>query len=338
MNILHVLTTDKFGGAEKVAIQIIHATENENNIWYVCKRGSIEEKLNKNSINSILIKNLSILKLKKICNKNNIDLVHAHDFKASLLCSFLNKQKVISHIHQSPSWINNKNSLNFRLYENRMKYFYRIFVTSKDIFKSRLFDGKSRVILLPNYVSVLTTEKSKEKTFDFLFLGRMEKVKEPLLFIDFIECFRKRNINVSAVMAGSGSLSAEVEKQISEKNLDIKLTGFLEDPSKIILESRFLVSTSSSEGFGLSMVEAMQLGIPVITYQSGGVTDEIKNMENGLTMTKGEIGDVINNILYILNDRKEYDRICRNAQKLGMKFSNFHEWKTTIFRGYSEEQ
>lgn len=337
MNILHVLTTNKFGGAEKVAIQIIHATEESNNVWYLSKKGVIEKILNKNSVNSIFVKKLTLLTLKKICKEKNIELVHAHDFRASVLCSFLKSQKIVSHIHQSPSWINNRNNPYYQLYSLRMNRFHTIFVTSEDIINSTLFKGKPNVVLLPNYVSVSFEKKADEKEYDFLYLGRMEREKNPFGFLDFIEKFQKRNIKIKAVMVGTGSLKNDIEKRINEKKLEILMTGFLDNPTEMILKSKFLVSTSSREGFGLALVEAMQLGVPVISFRSGGVTDLIKNMNNGLIMSHSSIDNTIDNIINLLNDEETYNKLSENSRNLGLSFSMFDQWRSIILKGYRND-
>ena len=87
MKVIHVLNSNRYSGAENVAITIIKELNNEMDCLYACPRGPIEEILKKENIKYIPIKKLSIREINKVIKEYNPDIIHAHDFRASIICS-----------------------------------------------------------------------------------------------------------------------------------------------------------------------------------------------------------------------------------------------------------
>lgn len=95
MKVLHVLQSNRYAGAENVACTIIKMfQQSQENIefFYISPNGKIKEILDKEKIKFIPIKKLSYLQLKKIIDEIKPDIIHAHDFKSSVLCSFFYKK------------------------------------------------------------------------------------------------------------------------------------------------------------------------------------------------------------------------------------------------------
>ena len=55
----------------------------------------------------------------------------------------------------------------------------------------------------------------------------------------------------------------------------VQLLGYKENPYKYLKKSDLFVTTSFFEGFNCSLVEALALGTPIITTNSGGVHQQI---------------------------------------------------------------
>ena len=112
--VLHLLSTKTLNGAEKVALDI--CTNLDNNIFYplaVCAGDELRSYFQQEGIKSfkINISNLNIkeiLKLRMLIKSENIDLIHAHDVRASIaakLASCNLNILVISHIHGEYDWL-----------------------------------------------------------------------------------------------------------------------------------------------------------------------------------------------------------------------------------------
>ena len=101
MRIVHLLQSNKFSGAESVVCQIIEmfADETWTEMIYVCPEGPIRGILENKNIKFYPLENFSQGSINRALKYLKPDIVHAHDFSASVRASFYNKARIISHIH-----------------------------------------------------------------------------------------------------------------------------------------------------------------------------------------------------------------------------------------------
>ena len=130
MRVLHVLNTNSYSGAENVAITIINHMPDVESI-YLSLNGPISEILNKNNIKYYPVDKLSVKSLKKAIQDINPDVIHAHDYTASILCALcFPKAKLISHIHNNSPWIKKYGIYSWAylfssfFYKNSINFFY----------------------------------------------------------------------------------------------------------------------------------------------------------------------------------------------------------------------
>lgn len=278
--------------------------------------------------------------MRKFLISQEINVIHAHDFKASIFSLILSlglKIRVISHIHQEPIWLNEEKNIRFIFYQIFIKKFNHILVTSHNILKSKLFFGYDNVQVLYNYVTVNPSyTDSFEKKYDLIFLGRLEEIKNPFKFIELYEKLLYFNADISAVIVGNGLLFDRIVHYVQSNDLKVDVLGFREDPEKYLLKSRFYVNTSYSEGFGIALVEAMQLGVPVISFQNGGVSSYIDDSVNGILIDFAIENDDIRKINKFMKSSFLYDNLSIESRRLGMKFSDKNAWLKTLREIYYE--
>ncbi len=109
------------------------------------------------------------------------------------------------------------------------------------------------------------------KENSFLWVGRLDKNKDPLLVIKSFQKFLQFLPNATLTMVyQDGDLEQDVSQFISENNLNpaIGLKGFVahQDLEKLYHENQFFVLGSHYEGSGYALLEAMACGcIPIVT-------------------------------------------------------------------------
>ena len=127
VRVLHVLNTGSYSGAENVVITIINNLKSYENIQctYLSLNGDIKERLEKENIDYYPVEKLSIKNLKKAIKILNPDIIHAHDYTATLISSLcFTKAKIIAHIHNNSPWIKKEESI-------PMFFFFRVYDVKK---------------------------------------------------------------------------------------------------------------------------------------------------------------------------------------------------------------
>lgn len=133
-----------------------------------------------------------------------------------------------------------------------------------------------------------------------LFLGRLVDFKGP---VETAEAFGKVAIgDETAVLeiAGDGPLADPLDERIRELGMQarIKRLGSVrsdhgrelrERAAVFTAHNRKGVITGQEEAFGVSLLEAMGTGLPVLTGRSGGIPDFIQHQENGLLFEPGDV-------------------------------------------------
>ena len=307
MRILHILNSSNFSGAENVAITIINNMKNDNEIVYVSPEGTIKEYLKKNEIKCELVTKVCIKEIKRVIKKYRPDIIHAHDFTASVISAIASnrKIKVISHIHCNNKWMKKINLKTIIYLISSIKY-KKILLVSKSIIDEYIFkkfiNKKVQVvgnIVDTNRVKKMSEEVDIQEDYNLIFIGRLVEAKQPIKFIELINKLKNNNKVIKAVMLGDGPLKAECEQEIKKYNLkkNIELKGFQKNPYIYLRKSKILCMTSEWEGYGLVAVEALSLGKPVVATKVGGIPSIVNEKCGKVTNNFNEMLDEITNLL-----------------------------------------
>ncbi len=154
-----------------------------------------------------------------------------------------------------------------------------------------------------------------------LFLGRINWKKGLDTLIPAFKEVTIKKSNVILVIAGmdDDGYRQIVEKMVLENELVDKVvfTGMLlgGDRESAIRCSKVFVLPSYSENFGMAVVEAMSLGLPVIISKEVGLSLEVKRFGAGLVIEKNKT-ELAGAILKILEDKKVADSLIERGKKL----------------------
>ncbi len=141
---------------------------------------------------------------------------------------------------------------------------------------------------------------SEQERPQVLFLGRLVDFKGPLETTRAFSQIASNHPGTSLDIAGDGGLAAELDDLIRELKVDSRINrhGTVSPDRGTELRRRAAIFTAHNqkgaitgqeEAFGVSLLEAMGEGIPVVTGRSGGIPDFIKHRENGLLFEPGDI-------------------------------------------------
>lgn len=326
--VLHLLASNKYSGAENVVCTIIENFENEFEMCYCSLNGEIKNVLDEKKINFFPLENFNRKNLRKVIKIFKPDIIHAHDYRASILASFSGfKGKIISHLHiNSPIAL--KWNLKSILYSLSSKNFSNVVGVSDSVYKEAIFKNKikNKYITLYNFVdNTNIIKKSNEYEYeksDLFFIGRLVEAKQPLKFIEIVNEFSKNNSNVRAVMIGDGDLKNDCIREIKNFHLEknIEMVGFNSNPFPIIKNSKIGIMPSAWEGFGLTAIESIVLNKPILNSGVGGLSEIFKDNPEFICKNKEEYILKINDIL----DGKIVNNV--NVDK----FTDKNKWKEKL--------
>lgn len=169
--------------------------------------------------------------------------------------------------------------------------------------------------------------------------GRLDPKKGFAELISSLEVYLKRT-QKKLYIIGEGEDRERLEKLIEKLNLQnlVKLLGYIENPSKIIVNAWVYVSASFLEGMPLNIIEAMSLGVPVISTDCLSGPREIIALEKSPFIQGQEllemyttgilisVPDIFNNFEIQLNralEVLEEEAIWRNMSLASIKRSNY---------------
>ena len=134
-----------------------------------------------------------------------------------------------------------------------------------------------------------------------LFAGRITWQKGPDYFVDAAERVAAEMPRVKFAVAGSGDRMRAMMQRVAARGLEDRFLfmGFLppDDLDRLYARADVYVMPSVSEPFGLTALEALQHGTPVIVSRTAGVSEVVRNV---LRVRFGDVEDLASKILSVL--------------------------------------
>ncbi|MCT0192288.1 glycosyltransferase [Lactobacillus helveticus] len=339
--ILFLQKTTKFSGAENMVIMLMKLLSPQFEVYYVSPVGPIKRKVESAGLNFVALPSLSIVSIIKTINRIKPDIIHSTDYSMSAVASILgNKVPVVSHLHNDPTWITKPWNLKTIIYALSIKKIRKIVAVSSSVKKEFFYKRrmKKKIIIIPNVVDLAHVRRmayGASKKYDLVFLGRLTYQKNPLLFCKLIKELKRTHPCITAAIIGEGELKAQIKKYINDNKLNdnIEMLGFQENPYRILNNSKISVLPSRFEGFGLSAVEAMSLGKPVVCSNVGGLVDVVTEKSGKLCNT---FEDYVREILKLLQNQKYYQIKSNEAKRQAEKFGNLKNYRDNFIKIYEE--
>jgi glycosyltransferase involved in cell wall biosynthesis len=190
------------------------------------------------------------------------------------------------------------------------------------------------VPILPLYLGIDLTVfhpmSEVEKKWDIAFMGRLEEMKAVDLFPEMLMYLKKDHPDLQMLMTGEGSLKEKLRSDFNRVEVSnmIDYLGVVEIKEVPILinQSRIFIYPSREEPFGLSILEAMACGVPVITTNVYGPKEIVTEGVDGLTVDPDDVGALARAIGTLLDDETLRNKIGMNGRAtVEKRFDiNFH--------------
>ena len=177
--------------------------------------------------------------------------------------------------------------------------------------KERNIDTK--VIYNPR--SFKSDEKSKLDKKVFLAAGRFHYQKGFDLLIEAFSIFCKKNSEWNLVIVGDGEEKEKIEKLVTKYNLEnrVSLDPFTNNIKEYFLNSSVLTLSSRWEGMPMIVLEALEMGIPTISFDITAITPLVDNGKEGYIVKSYDVESFAEAMLKIANSKetlKEFSKNC----------------------------
>jgi len=148
--------------------------------------------------------------------------------------------------------------------------------------------------------------------------GRVDRRKGVLDFIDALGLMRGQGVPFEAVISGIGPDVDSSKARVAELNFseaEIRFTGYADYDTvpDLYRHADVFVSPTYAEGFSNTILEAMAAGLAVVSTHSVGVSDCLRDGENGLMVQPGDVPALAQALTRVIEDRTLRERLARDG-------------------------
>jgi glycosyltransferase involved in cell wall biosynthesis len=148
-------------------------------------------------------------------------------------------------------------------------------------------------------------------------MGRLTPQKDFSTLLKAFARLRKR-LNAKLIILGEGPARQELEDLTEELSIsaDVDLPGFVSDPLPWLARANLFALSSIYEGLGNVLIEALAVGLPVVSTDCpSGPREILENGRLGHLVPVGDVGSLANAIERSLNDEPPFDEIAKSLQR-----------------------
>jgi len=330
IKVLQLVEDLKRGGAERVIADIslgINKSRYDVSIWCISKGGAIAEELQEMGASlrilgiSSYFNPFNILRLGRLLRKEKPDIIHTHGYFASVIGRTaaklinINRTILINHVH-STYWDYKKRNLWIEKFLSKSTH--KIICCSNAV-RRFVIDHEhidpSLSVVIYNGVDIdkfSCTEDTilKETTLGFnpakQVIGTVSSLTAHKGHIYLLKAASKVLEvfpSTQFIFVGDGRKREELEKKAKELNVFSSITflGTRKDiPNILAAIDIFVLPSSSREGLGISLLEAMAAEKPVVATSIGGIPEVVIDEETGILVPPKKANDIADAIIELL--------------------------------------
>ena len=178
--------------------------------------------------------------------------------------------------------------------------------------------AKNKIVKVPNAIPKLQVDYTCNKKNQIIAAGRLVPQKGFDLLIKAAPKIIEKHPDWSIKIFGKGRDNQYLKNLIIENNVEKNV--FLMGPSKQIekemQESKIYALSSRYEGFGMVIVEAMKMEIPVVSFNCPeGPGEIITHNNDGILVENGNIDEFAKQINRLIEDEELRDKLAKNAKR-----------------------
>ena len=134
-----------------------------------------------------------------------------------------------------------------------------------------------------------------------IFVGRLTQIKRPDRLVDIARYLKASHPSVQILVAGAGEKFEEMQLITNFENLPITYLGWRNDIGRILSAGDIAILCSDNEGIPLTLIQASQAGLPIVSTNVGSVGDIVIDGETGI-LTEVDSNSLIHAIDYLVSN------------------------------------
>ena len=364
--------SSEYGGVEQQILDIITGLKNDLDIYVVCPDGPMVQKyLDAGAKWHLNIRPKFeadfwySLKIREIIKDKDIDIVHSHELLTGSLATFggfsAGCKKRIYHVHTPLGQWNHSSAKKFpacvinTIVNAVVGNFFATEVIAltpyiKKIRIEKEFINPDKIKVIPNGVDLKKFEnihdfrnQSRQKygihSEEFVIgnISRFTAEKSHEFLIKAFSEINKQFPKTKLLLAGGGKLLEEIKQLASKMSIENKIifTGRFEEEEKIEILSALdcFAFTSSAEGFGIALIEAMAAGIPVVSSDIPVLKDVGGDVVK--YFNSGSHDSLVSALKSIISNRQESNKLAVLSKEYVKRYSieNFYSKYRELYLG-----
>ena len=182
-----------------------------------------------------------------------------------------------------------------------------------------------KISVIPNFVNPEVFRPAKpsvahehlNRQLVIIHVSNFRPVKRIQDLVEAMGIVIKEDANIRLILVGDGPERQRIELLVKELRLQnhVLMTGFRSDVPDLLRCSDILVLCSDNESAGLTLLEAMSSGLPVIATKVGGVPEIVTDGRNGFLVAPRSPEEIAERILKLNADRELRIRMGEEARR-----------------------
>jgi glycosyltransferase involved in cell wall biosynthesis len=374
MKILHIIPNLRKGGAERIVLDICNELNKyqsiEVHIVTFCKENEYQFLTNGISWEVIPSKVVPSITKKAIIDTALLqekvdffqpDIIHTHLYESEIVLSQVDigNAKRFSHFHDNMIQLDNSLWFNVSLKNKITNFYERNFlirtinpVTNNFIcisndsysYAKKVLPKKNHINinLLLNAIDVsrftnnIIRQGVKQK-IRLVNIGSFVKKKNQMFLVDVANELNNNTVNFEIIFLGAGPLMEDV-KAYAEKlglNEQIMFKGKVEKVEDYLEDSDIYLHSATYEPLGLVLLEAMAVGLPVITLDGKGNRDLIEEGKNGYMIYDQDPEKFAQKIIFLVKNKSKYAEISSYCKQYAEKY-DIKEYVNKLYLLYKD--
>lgn len=348
MKVLHLVSEKSWRGGEQQVAYLLEELQLQGTACYVaCRKNTpFEVYCRQQQVPHIALPFanefdlLTAYKVKRYCQQQQIDLVHAHSGHSHAI-------SVWAHLLGNNIPIILSRRVDFPVKDNalsRFKYNYkgirRIICVSDKIKEvvSESLHHPELCVTVHSGIDMSRFENSRKHQLlhqaynlpaSQKLIGNISAIalhKDYFTFVDTAALLLQQRQDLTFFIVGDGPLHEQVEAYVQEKGLQqhIIFTGFRKDIPQLMPELDVLLVTSETEGLGTTILDAFSCHTPVVATAAGGIPEIVRHGQTGLLAPVKDANTLAGHVKQLLNTPPLGKQLTENAYQLALTFTKEH--------------